>query len=549
MAVENNKDIFSYIIELMDDSDSVKLSAIKNAIQEFEEEISLSEVVKYLKDAGKEIIYDTAGKKPKGDLLRLYLDEIKDARILEKEDEQEAALKMFSTMKKIQDLISLSSLTIGTLLSFDQEFIEQNIRLGGSFGDEFVLDHVDESVKGMVVEQRKQVSQILDKIREHFDVLLSLCTEVINEDEENKAVLNKKNKIMKNISRELSKLKLFSPSLIRFIPPIKEILMTYYVTIGEVSIPLDFCQIGEESFLNLVEDMNDDHVSQERFKAFQEMAKSVFQESAKKVQSRRHARRELCAMALIPIDKLIDEYSKIDDLWNDFKENRTRLIEGNIKFVIKVAKEFTGQGVDFLDLIQEGNKGLVEAVERFDPDRGFRFGSYAVWWIRQAINELISGKSKTIRIPAHLNLLMKKVAIKKRELVQELHREPTLEEIAEALELSDKQVEDIRRAMLSTTSLDASLGEDGFNLLDVLEDEGTDSPQRNVSIYLMRTELNRAIQTLPSQEKQVIILRYGMVDGKIRTLSEIGNMMGVSRERIRQIESNALKKLRQPILN
>lgn len=254
--------------------------------------------------------------------------------------------------------------------------------------------------------------------------------------------------------------------------------------------------------------------------------------------------KEIGRVPLLNADQEIDLAKRIE---NNDDEAKQELAEANLRLVVSIAKRYVGRGMSFLDLIQEGNMGLMKAVDKFDYRLGFKFSTYATWWIRQAITRAIADQARTIRIPVHMVETINKLIRIQRQLLQDLGREPTPEEIGAEMDMSTDKVREILKIAQEPVSLETPIGEeDDSHLGDFIEDKDATSPEQHASYELLKEQLEEVLDTLTDREENVLRLRFGLNDGRTRTLEEVGRAFGVTRERIRQIEAKALRKLRHP---
>ncbi len=282
----------------------------------------------------------------------------------------------------------------------------------------------------------------------------------------------------------------------------------------------------------------------EQYESAEDMEKMLAQEGLAIDDPVRMYLKEIGKVSLLTAEKEAEFAQK---MFEGDEKAKNDLVEANLRLVVSIAKRHSGRGLSFLDLIQEGNLGLLKAVEKFDYRKGYKFSTYATWWIRQAITRAIADQARTIRIPVHMVETIHKVSRVSRQLLQELGHEPTVDEIAKKMEISPEKVREISKIALDPVSLEMPIGEEeDSHLGDFIQDDDSPAPSDAVSQTMLREQLLEVLHTLTPREEHVLMLRFGLTDGRMRTLEEVGKEFNITRERIRQIEAKALRKLRHP---
>lgn len=313
-----------------------------------------------------------------------------------------------------------------------------------------------------------------------------------------------------------------------------EKLEAYNIVI--LSAPEDDGEQDEELLLDDDDEDKDDSIS---------IAKNPILSSSTKTDDPVHLYlKEIGNYPLLTMDEEVKLAKRIE---NGDEDAKRALAESNLRLVVSIAKRYVGRGLSFLDLIQEGNLGLIKAVEKFDYTKGFKFSTYATWWIRQAITRSIADQSRTIRIPVHMSEIINKTYRVSRSLLQELGREPTEQELADELDMPVEKVLEVLKISSDPISLDIPIGEEEDSRLgDFIKDDNIIGPEEAASYSMLRDQISKLLDTLTEREQRVLVLRFGLQDGRTRTLEEVGKEFNVTRERIRQIEAKALRKLRHP---
>lgn len=527
----------------LDKIDDILFDLSKKSIEVIDEtEKKVSKVAVKVKKEKKSKTLKT--RKYYDDPVRMYLKEMGRVPLLDREGEIRIAKKIESYHKMITNNVFFSGSTLREMQNFLHRYKEKRVRLDQIFKIDFGTE-LDNKKPDEIIEIFKEtmdeiedcfnfIGEILDNT-DFDDTGMAFRQEEIDAKRERIVVLFNtfifNDKLVKRLVyrvRSLVDRILESNRIIAEITKIKRFSIDEICTYGRKA------KKSDEEF--------------EEVKVETKIDPNIFIETLRKIKNARRKIRRVELETRMTANELVFLLREIERGERTKERAQNDMIEANVRLVISIAKRYNNRGLDFLDLIQEGNTGLMKAVDKYDYKKGFKFSTYATWWIRQAITRAIADQARTIRVPVHMIESINKINRTSRRLMQKLGRDPFPEEIAQALEMQVDKVKSILNISKEPVSLDKPIGHDSEDSIlgDFIEDKSTISPERLAERSLLKKQVDEVLQTLSPREERVIRLRFGIDDGFHRTLEEVGNIFNVTRERIRQIEDKALKKLRHP---
>jgi RNA polymerase primary sigma factor len=478
------------------------------------------------------------------DPIRMYLREMGRVPLLDRQGEIEIAKRIEAGQHLVIETVFSTEASLVKLRDLVKQLENEEMRI-----DEFLqLEIRNATTPGSIKKEVQRLNRQIKKIEVLRAEVLDLRKKTGTRDYADKKKVIDKSIVMREqkLQQEIHALKLHPDQIDALAQNLRDIL-------GKVeAVEKDIRTLEGEYGLS-VDKMNEalSEIRKRSTRAFKfksrMYSKEVLLSFQKRVKDCRKAIETVEAEYGITSERLRQLLRQIEVGTARVQQAKKEMIEANVRLVISIAKRYTNRGLEFLDLIQEGNSGLMRAVDKFDYRKGYKFSTYATWWIRQAITRAIADQARTIRVPVHMIEAINKVARASRALVQEYGREPTPEEVAKKLAMPVDKVKSVMKASLEPISLDRPIGEDeDSNLGDFIEDTSADSPASSAAHAMLQDQMSRVLSTLTRREEKVIRLRFGLGDGTPRTLEEVGSIFQVTRERVRQIEAKALRKLQHP---
>jgi RNA polymerase primary sigma factor len=478
------------------------------------------------------------------DPIRMYLREMGRVPLLDRQGEIEIAKRIESGQHQVLETVFSCDASLQKLRELVKQLENEEMRI-----DEFLQLEIRNattpgSIKKEVVRLNRQIKKI-EMLREEL-VELRLKTAAKDYAEKKKIVDKSISMRESKLQQEIHALKLHPNQIDALVQNLRDVLSQVEAVERDVRMLEGEYGISVDKMGEALAEIKKRNTRSFKFKN-RMYSKEVLLSFQKRVRDCRKAIEAVEAAYGITAERLRTLLRHIELGQARVQQAKKEMIEANVRLVISIAKRYTNRGLEFLDLIQEGNSGLMRAVDKFDYRKGYKFSTYATWWIRQAITRAIADQARTIRVPVHMIEAINKVARASRALVQEYGREPTPEEVAKKLQMPTDKVKSVMKASLEPISLDRPIGEDeDSNLGDFIEDTSADSPAQSAAHAMLQDQMSKVLSTLTRREEKVIRLRFGLGDGTPRTLEEVGSIFQVTRERVRQIEAKALRKLQHP---